>query len=188
MRATGWLLGLVEGVHELVARAAEHGHVAVHPHHAFVNEDVVRVAHDAGIAVNTWRVDKQQPSDVPDPALLVQELERLEGGDSSMLHRVRRREARAARADVDHVAVNTDNRAQRWRKLAYVLTSGVSPGYVAKRLRARAERLGTPFVPFDKLRGYDDYVDGKPREDGTRSFLESRGITLPEGIPGMPNA
>ena len=48
-----------------------------------------------GIAVNTWRVDKQLPTDVPDPALLVQELDRLEGGDASMLRRVRKREARA---------------------------------------------------------------------------------------------
>jgi len=49
-------------------------------------------------------------------------------------------EAGITLADVDHVAVNTDNRARRWRKLGYVLTSGVSIGYVAKRLRARAER------------------------------------------------
>ncbi|HEU5007249.1 MAG TPA: beta-phosphoglucomutase family hydrolase [Jatrophihabitantaceae bacterium] len=28
---------------------------------------------------------------------------------------------------------------------------------------------------------YDDYVDGKPRADGVRDFLSSRGITLPEG-------
>lgn len=31
---------------------------------------------------------------------------------------------------------------------------------------------------------YLDYVDGKPREDGVRSFLASRGVTLPEGQPG----
>jgi beta-phosphoglucomutase family hydrolase len=28
---------------------------------------------------------------------------------------------------------------------------------------------------------YNDYVDGKPRADGVRDFLASRGITLPEG-------
>src|SRR5207245_2358824 len=34
---------------------------------------------------------------------------------------------------------------------------------------------------------YDDaYCDGKPRRDGTRSFLESRGIELPEGTPDDP--
>ena len=48
-------------------------------------------------------------------------------------------------------------------------------------LRLRAERDGTEFVPFDAAADYGPYVDGKPRLDGTRSFLESRGITLPEG-------
>lgn len=31
---------------------------------------------------------------------------------------------------------------------------------------------------------YNTYVDGKPRLDGVRDFLASRGITLPEGAPG----
>ena len=31
-------------------------------------------------------------------------------------------------------------------------------------------------APFDMVRDYDEYVDGKPREDGVRSFLQSRGI------------
>jgi carbamoyltransferase len=49
-------------------------------------------------------------------------------------------EAGIALGDVDHVAVNSDNRANRWRKLAYVLTSGVGPGYVLDRLRQRGDR------------------------------------------------
>jgi carbamoyltransferase len=49
-------------------------------------------------------------------------------------------EAGISLGDVAHVAVNTDNKAQRWRKLAFVLTSGVRPGYVLKRLRDRRER------------------------------------------------
>jgi beta-phosphoglucomutase family hydrolase len=53
-------------------------------------------------------------------------------------------------------------------------------------LRARAESTGTQFVPFDPHAEYDAYVDGKPRLDGTRSFLESRGIELPEGTPDDP--
>jgi beta-phosphoglucomutase family hydrolase len=53
-------------------------------------------------------------------------------------------------------------------------------------LRSRAEAMGTQFVPFDAHADYDAYVDGKPRLDGTRSFLESRGIRLPEGTPGDP--
>jgi len=53
-------------------------------------------------------------------------------------------------------------------------------------LRARAERDGTAFVPFDAVHDYEAYVDGKPRLDGVRDFLASRGITLPEGEPTDP--
>jgi beta-phosphoglucomutase family hydrolase len=55
-------------------------------------------------------------------------------------------------------------------------------------LRERAKRTGQPFVPFDPVADYDEYVDGKPRADGTRSFLESRGIELPEGKDDDPPA
>jgi beta-phosphoglucomutase family hydrolase len=53
-------------------------------------------------------------------------------------------------------------------------------------LRQRAHATGTEFVPFDPHSDYDSYVDGKPRLDGTRSFLESRDIHLPEGTPDDP--
>jgi len=53
-------------------------------------------------------------------------------------------------------------------------------------LRERAQRGGEPFVPFDPVADYDEYVDGKPRADGTRSFLASRGIELPEGRENDP--
>lgn len=57
-------------------------------------------------------------------------------------------------------------------------------------LRKRAEATGEKYVPFDPVRDYDDYVDGKPREEGTESFLISRGIHLPTGHaddpPGTP--
>jgi beta-phosphoglucomutase family hydrolase len=55
-------------------------------------------------------------------------------------------------------------------------------------LRQRAAETGTEFVPFDAVHDYDEYVDGKPRLDGTRSFLQARGITLPEGSPDDPPA
>ena len=48
-------------------------------------------------------------------------------------------------------------------------------------LRARAERTGEPFREFDLVADYGTYVDGKPRADGVRSFLESRGIELDGG-------
>jgi len=47
-------------------------------------------------------------------------------------------------------------------------------------LQARSIQTGEAFKPFDDVRDYDEYVDGKPRADGVRSFLESRGITLPD--------
>jgi len=48
-------------------------------------------------------------------------------------------------------------------------------------LSDRAERTGEAFVPFDIAADYQTYVDGKKREDGVRSFLAAREITLPEG-------
>jgi beta-phosphoglucomutase family hydrolase len=53
-------------------------------------------------------------------------------------------------------------------------------------LRTRAKSTGSEFVPFDPHADYGAYVDGKPRLDGTRSFLKSRGIDLPEGTPNDP--
>jgi beta-phosphoglucomutase family hydrolase len=47
-------------------------------------------------------------------------------------------------------------------------------------LRERAERTGEKFVPFDPDEDYGEYVDGKPRLDGVRSFLASREIELPD--------
>ena len=54
-------------------------------------------------------------------------------------------------------------------------------------LRERSRRTGEPFVPFDPGREYDEYVDGKPRYDGVRSFLLARGIELPEGSNDDPS-
>jgi beta-phosphoglucomutase family hydrolase len=53
-------------------------------------------------------------------------------------------------------------------------------------LREWSERTGHPFEEFDRPTDYDEYVDGKPRLDGVRSFLQSRGIELPMGSPSDP--
>ena len=53
-------------------------------------------------------------------------------------------------------------------------------------LRAEAARTGGSFVPFDAVADYDTYVDGRPRLDGTRAFLHSRAVDLPEGAEGDP--
>jgi beta-phosphoglucomutase family hydrolase len=53
-------------------------------------------------------------------------------------------------------------------------------------LRERSDRTGEPFRPFDPEADYLSHVDGKPREDGVRDFLKSRGIELPDGAPDDP--
>jgi beta-phosphoglucomutase family hydrolase len=47
-----------------------------------------------------------------------------------------------------------------------------------------ARGVSQPYTESD----YFDYIDGKPRYDGVRSFLASRGISLPDGDPADPPA
>jgi beta-phosphoglucomutase family hydrolase len=54
-------------------------------------------------------------------------------------------------------------------------------------LRQRAEATGQAFVPFDPVHDYEEYVDGKPRDEGISSFLRSRGIELPAGKADDPD-
>ena len=70
------------------------------------------------------------------------------------------------------------------------LTAGVH-GAAWKRLfdellRKRAAETGDTFRPFDLSGDYRTFVDGKPRIDGVRSFLASRGISVPDGTPTDP--
>jgi len=54
-------------------------------------------------------------------------------------------------------------------------------------LRTRAAHEGHDFRPFDRKSDYRLYVAGKPRYDGVRGFLASRGVQLPQGQPsGSP--
>jgi len=48
-------------------------------------------------------------------------------------------------------------------------------------LKEYAEVNNEPYIPFDPVHDYLKYVDGKPRMEGVRSFLESRDIELPFG-------
>ncbi|HEY6798366.1 MAG TPA: beta-phosphoglucomutase family hydrolase [Kineosporiaceae bacterium] len=52
-------------------------------------------------------------------------------------------------------------------------------------LTGYAERTGRPQPPFTDS-DYARYVDGRPRFDGVRTFLASRGIELPEGSAADP--
>lgn len=82
---------------------------------------------------------------------------------------------RACLFDLDGVLTQTAKiHAAAWKEMF--------DGY----LRERAERTGERFVPFDEEGDYDEYVDGKPRYDGVRSFLAARGIELPEGAESDP--
>ena len=68
-------------------------------------------------------------------------------------------EIRACLFDLDGVLTETAKlHAKAWKKMF--------DGF----LSARARSSGQPFVPFDVVRDYDLYVDGKPRDDGTSSF------------------
>jgi len=81
-------------------------------------------------------------------------------------------EVRACLFDLDGVLTQTAKvHAAAWKRMF--------DGF----LRERAAEEHGDFVPFDAVEDYDEFVDGKPREDGVRSFLASRGIELPEGGP-----
>jgi HAD superfamily hydrolase (TIGR01509 family) len=53
-------------------------------------------------------------------------------------------------------------------------------------LQKWATRNAEPFRSFDVVTDYKLQVDGKPRYEGVRDFLKSRGIGLPEGTPEDP--
>ena len=83
---------------------------------------------------------------------------------------------RACLFDLDGVLTQTAKiHAQAWKEMF--------DGF----LRDWSERTGAPFEEFDRPTDYDEYVDGKPRLDGVRSFLESRDIHLPMGSPSDPS-
>ena len=82
---------------------------------------------------------------------------------------------RACLFDLDGVLTDTASvHTKAWKAMFDAYLSG------------RAKRTGEKFVPFDPAADYRQYVDGKKREDGVRSFLSSRGIQLPDGSPDDP--
>ena len=58
-------------------------------------------------------------------------------------------DAGLAPGDLDHVAINSDPRANRWRKLAYLFAYRPDPRFLMQKLRNRKERAGVS----DELRG-----------------------------------
>jgi beta-phosphoglucomutase-like phosphatase (HAD superfamily) len=78
---------------------------------------------------------------------------------------IRREEYDALLFDLDAVITNTaEVHAACWKKM------------FDEYLQKRATQTGEAFRPFDIATDYRLYVDGKPRFDGVRDFLSSRGI------------
>ena len=85
-------------------------------------------------------------------------------------------EIRACLFDLDGVLTRTaDLHAAAWKEMFDAF------------LRSRAEATGGAFEPFDSEQDYREFIDGRLRYDGVRSFLASRGIELAEGDPGDPS-
>ena len=77
--------------------------------------------------------------------------------------------------DMDGVVTDTASvHASAWKQLF--------DDYLAER----AKSSGEAFNPFDIHDDYLQYIDGKPRYEGVRDFLASRGIELPNGDPSDP--
>ena len=53
-------------------------------------------------------------------------------------------------------------------------------------LLERSERSHRPYIAFDPNRDYEMHLAGRPRLDGIRAFVTSRGIALPEGSEDDP--
>ena len=89
---------------------------------------------------------------------------------------ISRRDFDAAIFDLDGVLTETARvHAAAWK--------AVFDGF----LQRWAQRRGVTFQPFDIEADYLDYVDGRPRYDGIRNFLSTRGINLPEGSEHDPD-
>ena len=78
----------------------------------------------------------------------------------------------AVLSDLDGVITQTARlHAAAWKRLFDDYLAGVTT------------RTGATFTPFDLEDDYRLHLDGKPRHDGVRDFLKSRGLSLPLGSP-----
>jgi beta-phosphoglucomutase family hydrolase len=69
-----------------------------------------------------------------------------------------------------------------WQDYAGVLFD--LDGVITPTAEIHEHAWGELFSDYDYTEAdYLQYIDGKPRYDGVRSFLSSRGVTLPEGSP-----
>ncbi|MGB7615821.1 MAG: hypothetical protein WBM06_02545 [Pseudolabrys sp.] len=90
--------------------------------------------------------------------------------------KISRRDFDAAIFDLDGVLTDTASvHATAWKAVFDTF------------LQRWARERGLAFQPFEIADDYLDYVDGRPRNDGIRSFLAARGINLPEGSEHDPD-
>ncbi len=81
------------------------------------------------------------------------------------------------RKDFDAVLFDLDGVITDTAKVHAVCWKRLFDGFLQKH----AEEKKMAYQPFDIEKDYTNYVDGKLRYEGVRSFLESRGIELPFG-------
>jgi [protein-PII] uridylyltransferase len=147
-----------------------------------------------GVAVNTWRVDKQLPTDLPDTAYLVKQLIRLESGETGILTPVQRREARAhgsGTVSQPHVALIRD--ASETAAVVEVRT-GDRAGLLYALGRSLSDiRLSIRSAHISTLAGqaidtfYVTEADGSPPSTArTQEAVDA--LTAAAGIPAAPAA
>jgi [protein-PII] uridylyltransferase len=147
-----------------------------------------------GVAVNTWRVDKQLPTDLPDTAYLVKQLIRLESGETGILTPVQRREARAhgsGAVSQPHVALIRD--ASETAAVVEVRT-GDRAGLLYALGRSLSDiRLSIRSAHISTLAGqaidtfYVTEADGSPPSTA-RTQEAVVALTAAAGIPAAPAA
>jgi [protein-PII] uridylyltransferase len=147
-----------------------------------------------GVAVNTWRVDKEAVSDLPDSAYLVNQLSRLEAGETGVLTSVQRREARAHGTgavpnpyvelvhDASETAAVVEVRAGDRAGLLYALGRSLSDIQLSIRSAHISTLAGQAIDTF-----YITEVDGStPSLSRAQEAVAT--LTVAAGIPAAPAA
>jgi [protein-PII] uridylyltransferase len=147
-----------------------------------------------GVAVNTWRLDKQLASDLPDTAYLIKQLSRLEAGETGILTPVQRREARAhGSGAVSNPYVELVRDASQTAAVIEVRT-GDRAGLLYALGRSLSEiRLSIRSAHISTLAGqaidtfYVTDADGSaPSPQRAREAVEA--LTIAAGLPATPAA
>jgi [protein-PII] uridylyltransferase len=153
-----------------------------------------------GVAVNTWRVDKQLASDLPDTAYLVKQLARLEAGETGILTPVQRREARAhGSGAVTHPYVDLIGNASETAAVIEVRTGDRAGLLYALGRSLSGIRLSIRSAHINTLAGqaidtfYVTEVDGSApsparAQEAVKVLTEAAGIPTPAGTPDRAGA